>query len=116
MAKRLRHLWNRHRIILPMFAVALALTAFFAVRMVFFAVHWSDPGNRDLTIEGWMPVRYVARSWHVPPEVLGDALSLSPGDRVTVSDIADARNSDVARIRSELMVAIAVWRAEHADD
>jgi hypothetical protein len=116
MPKRLRHLWNRHRILLAMFAVALALTAFFAVRMGVSTVHWSDPGNRDLAIEGWMPVRFVARSWNVPPEVLGDALALMPGARRTVSDIAEARNSDVATIRAEMTAAIIAWRAGQADD
>lgn len=116
MAERLALLWKRHRFFLLMFAASLALTAFFIVRMIVFTVHWSDPQNRDLAIEGWMPVRYVARSWDVPPEVLGEALELAPGTRMTVSDIANARSKDVATIRAELMAAIAAWRAEHADD
>jgi len=116
MPKRLRHLWNRHRILLSMFALALALTTVFAVRMVVSTMHWSDPGNRDLAIEGWMPVRYVARSWNVPPEVVADALALMPDARMTVSDIAEERSSDVATIRAEMTAAILLWRAEHADD
>jgi len=116
MANGLRHLWNRHRIVVLMFAVALGLTGFFAVRMVAFGIYWSDPDNRDLAIEGWMPVRYVARSWNVPPEALLDALTVSPDARLTISDIARVRDSDVATIRAEVTAAIAVWRAEHGVD
>lgn len=116
MVQRLVQLWERHRLVLLMFAGSLVLTAFFIVRMIVFTVHWSDPLNRDLAIEGWMPVRYVAQSWDVPPEVLGQALELTPGVRMTVSDIANERSTDVATIRAELMAAIAAWRVEHADD
>ena len=116
MANRLIRLWHRHRVLLGLFVLSLAVTAFFMVRTVVFVVHWSDPRNQDRAIEGWMPLRYVARSWHVPPEVLGEALGLEPGARLTVSDIATARDSDVGTISAELRAAIAVWRAEHADD
>jgi hypothetical protein len=43
-----------------MFADPLALMAFFIMRMIVLTIHWSDPENRDLAIEGWMPVRHVA--------------------------------------------------------
>jgi hypothetical protein len=116
MSGRLRHLWNRHRILVSMFAAAAALTLFFLVRMIVVTIHWSDPGNHDLAIEAWMPVRYVAYSWDVPPEVIGEALGIATRANMTIADIAKSRNSDVATISDEVMAAIAVWRAEHGSD
>jgi len=116
MARRLAQLWNRHRLIVLVFGASLALTVFFVVRMVVVTIHWSGLENRDLVIEGWMPIRYVARSWDVPPEVLGQALAQVPGARMTVADIATAQGTDVAAISAALMAAITVWRADDSDD
>ena len=69
-------LWRAHRGLFIVFVVALSLTSFFLVRTVIFTLHWANPAHQEQTIEGWMPIRYIARSWNVPPEVLAEARDL----------------------------------------
>ena len=106
------HLWARHRWLLLATVAALALAVFFGVRAVLFGLYWS--GHRDETIAGWMTPRYVAMSWDVPPEVVGEALALAPdgsGRRITLADLAAERGMSVEALGAEVAVAIAQYRA-----
>jgi len=110
-------LWRSHRVLFMVFLVALSLTAFFLVRTVVFTLHWADPAHQEQTIEGWMPIRYVARSWRVPPEVLTDALDLDTDERprLTVAEIAAERGESVEEIAASLRAAIQDHRADSDD-
>lgn len=106
------HLWARHRWLLLGFVVAVALGLFFAARAVVFTVYWSD--HRDEAIAGWMTPRYVAMSWDVPPEIVGDALALprdGTGRRITLSEIAATRGIPVETVAAEIGAAIGAHRA-----
>ncbi|MGB8622641.1 MAG: hypothetical protein WCD16_07470, partial [Paracoccaceae bacterium] len=74
----LAYLWRRHRIALSAFVLAAAAALFFALRFTIFWIYWSDPTHREMAIEGWMTPGYVAHSYHVPPQVVRDALGVSP--------------------------------------
>ncbi len=89
MGKRIAILWQRHRLLMIAFAIAATLTLFFALRMVMFALYWADPTHRQQPPEPWMPLRYVAYSWDVPPQELAAALGLGPDARrrLTIADI-----------------------------
>ena len=106
-------LWRSHRLPFIVFLVALSLTALFLVRTVVFTLHWADPTHQEQTIEGWMPIRYVARSWDVPPDVLAAALGMTAGERpgLTVADIADQREMSVEEIAAILQAVIADYRS-----
>lgn len=110
-------LWRSHRVLLIGFLVALALAGFFLVRTVVSTVYWADPAHHEQTIEGWMPVRYVARSWDVPPQVLAQALDLRTGEgrRLTVAEIAVEQEVSVDQIAARLRTAITAYR-ETGDD
>lgn len=110
-------LWRAHRMLVIAFLVALGLTGFFLVRTVISTVYWSDPAHHEQTIEGWMPVRYVARSWDVPLKVLAQALDLRTGEgrRLTVAEIAAEREVSVDQIAGRLQTAIMAYR-ETGDD
>ena len=61
-----------------------------------------------------MTPRYVAMSWGVPPEVVGDALVLerdSSGRRMTLADLAAARGMDVDAMAAQVTEAIEAYRA-----
>ncbi len=105
----LARLWRRHPLALTAFVAAAALALFFLGRTVFFIAYWSDPAQRDRAIEGWMTPGYVARSWHVPREVVGAALGLEPGSgqRQTLDQIARARGIPVEQLVAELTAAVA---------
>lgn len=107
-------LWRGHRWLFLGFCLALALTLFFGIRAAIFSIYWMDPDHRDEAIAGWMTPRYVAHSWQVPPEVVGDALSLSQdgtGRRVTIEEIARSRGVPVEEVAAELTQAIEAFRA-----
>ena len=95
--------------------VALVLAAFFAFRAVNRYIYWSDPAHHDQTIAGWMPLRYVATSWHVPPEVIGDALGLNTETprRLTIDELAQDRGVSVEALAKQLQDAITAFRAAH---
>ncbi len=109
--------WRSHRLLFIAFAAALALTAFFLIRTVAVTLYWANPAHHELTIEGWMPIRYVARSWHVPPEVLAEALDLDVGERprLTIAEIAAERGESVQETAAILLVAIAEYRGVGGD-
>lgn len=112
----LRHLWREQKLLLIGFALACAVALFFAVRMVGFWIYWADPAHRNQAIEGWMTPRYVAHSWHVPPEIVADALGLAPGTgRVTVEELAARRGVPVEQVVQEITEAILAHRAKRAD-
>lgn len=105
-------LWSRHRWLLIGFVLTVALAVFFGVRALMFTLYWSD--HRDETIAGWMTPRYVAMSWQVPPEVVGEALALQPdgsGRRTTLAELATARGVRVDALAEEVARAIEVYRA-----
>jgi hypothetical protein len=96
------------------FALAVAATALFGVRLAVSTLHWADPARRDQPIEGWMTPRYVAMSWDLPREVVADALALAPdgtGRRQTLAEIAKARGEDVDVLAARLRAAIDAYRA-----
>jgi hypothetical protein len=88
-------------------AVALASTIFFAQR-----AFQQGPRLRrasDEAIRPWMSVPYIAHAFHVPPQVLFEALGLPPGpppDRRPIERIARAQGRSVSEITAVLIEAI----------
>ena len=106
------HLWRGHRWLLIGFVAAVALTLFFGVRAIIFTAYWS--GHQDEAIAGWMTPRYIAHSWEVPPQVIGEALGLAPdgeGRRITIEDVARDRDLPVAEVAATVTTAIEAFRA-----
>ncbi|WP_116556489.1 hypothetical protein [Pararhodobacter oceanensis] len=99
------------------FASALALTLFFAVRLIMGAIYWNDPSKIDQTPAGWMPVGYVARSWEIPRDVLIDALDLAsmPRRRRTLEHIAEDRGIPLDTLVTEIMAVIEHHREARRD-
>ena len=106
--KRLRwHQW----LLLAVFLLAVIVTGLFAVRAVRRAAYWRT--HRDEPIRSWMSVRYVARSYRVPPPVLYEAIRLEPvpHDRRPLREIAREQNRPVEALINELQDAIKGFRA-----
>jgi hypothetical protein len=108
-----RRPWRKHRLLVLTFAAAVLLATFFAVRAAVFWAHWSDPANRDQPLAGWMTPGYVARSWGVPRETVGEALGLAPGAGrgMTLAEIAEAQGVPLADLEAQLTAAILAARA-----
>jgi hypothetical protein len=85
---------DRRWLLLAAFGIVLAVTVFFGfrfVRRVFLA-----PPSRE-PVRGWMNLPYIARAYDVDPQVLHDALGLTPGvpDRRPLEEIAASTNRSV---------------------
>ena len=78
------------------------------------AVYWR--AHQDESIAEWMPVNYVAHSYHVPPPVLFDTLKLKPkpGERrKPLGEIAVSQGRSFDELKADLEKAIAEFRRKH---
>lgn len=89
-----------------MFLLAVVATGLFGVRAVRRAIYWRN--HRDEPLRPWMSVRYVSRSYRVPPHVLYKAIKVAPipHDRRPLRDIAREQNRPVEDLIAELKEAI----------
>ncbi len=104
MKSRLGHLWAHHKFLFLSFALALAVTLFFAIRTTVFFVYWSDPSHRNQPLEPWMTLGYVATSYDVQPEQVLALLGMSeaPRKRLTLKWIATRKGVPVETLITDL--------------
>jgi len=109
----LGHLWRHHRVALVAFVLAALVTLFFAVRMLVFTLYWADPVHHHQPLAGWMTPHYIARSWHVPPEVVIGALGTDPqrGKPRSLAEIARERGLPLSDLTAAVQTAIDAARA-----
>lgn len=88
----------RRKWLLAGFVLAAALTAFFAVRAVMFAVYWMDPDRGHHPVEAWMTPRYILHAYDIPRERLAETLGLEQGEspKIPLGKLARERGRDVA--------------------
>lgn len=114
MRARLRYLWQHNRLALIAFAITLTLLVGFGVRTLSATVYWMNPAHQDQPLAGWMSPRYVARSYKLPPHVLGPALFLkkgAPPKRRSLDSIAADNGVSLAQLQSRIDAAAKDWRA-----
>ena len=99
------------RLVLVAFIAALVLTSFFAFRSYRRAEYWRQ--HRDQPIAAWMPIGIVAESYHVPPQVLKEAIGLPPDarDRRPLEKIAEEQGRSFDELKADLEKAIGEFRA-----
>ena len=87
-----------------------------------FAIRALNHGRRlraqpDEPIQGWMNIGYVAHSYHVPPDVIHQALGLPPKpDRRPLARIAKAQGRSTDAVITDIMAAIEQFRAPRPPD
>lgn len=96
------------------FVLACAMTLFFAGRLIFFTSYWSNPAHHNQTVESWMTVGYIARSWHLEAQDLGNlaGLPMIKGHPQSLAKLAEKRGVAVEAIIAEVETAIAALRAK----
>lgn len=101
------------KVVLAAFLLALGFTGFQIFRTVQYATYWRQ--HRDEPIAGWMRVGYVANSYHIPPPVLYQAISLPADvrDRRPLAEIARSQNRSFEEIKADLERAIVEFRVFH---
>jgi hypothetical protein len=107
----LRAGFRRHPVLSTLFVLALLAALVFAARTARDAMGWDQRFAHAPEVAGWMTPRYVARSWHVPPEVVQDALGLDPGDgrRTTIAELAAERGQPAATLADALERDLSAW-------
>ena len=102
-------LLRRHPVLAIGFAIALSLTLFFAGRFVAQVIYWSDPARQEQEVEGWMTLRYVAKSWRLPARDLYEAAGLPAplrGRPLTLDQLAKERGMPRDALIEEVKVGI----------
>jgi hypothetical protein len=107
-------LWRARPVLVSSFLLACAVTLFFGVRFVSQVIYWSNPAHHNQTVQGWMTVGYIGRSWSLDPHEL-DALANLPrpetkGRRQPLAEIARERGVPLEQLIAEVEAAIAVMR------
>ena len=102
-------LLRRHPVLAIGFGLALILTLFFAGRFVAQVVYWSDPARQEQEVQGWMTLRYVAKSWGLSAPDLYQASGLPTperGSRRTLDQLAKERNVPLAQLTADVEAGI----------
>ena len=112
----MKRVWSRLKarpILSGAFLLALAVMVFFGVRLVVSGLYWSDPAHRDQALELWMTPGYVAHSWHIPREVMGQWVGPRPEGRgpETLAEVARRLGEDPTALIARLEAEIAAYRA-----
>jgi hypothetical protein len=106
----LRKLWRHNRWLTLSFLVTLTLALVFIIRAGVFFVYWQQ--HQDEPIEGWMTIRYIARSYRVDPKIVHDAvgLPLTGPDRRPLIKIAREDGEPLDQITERVLAAIKAER------
>lgn len=106
--------WRARPVLTSAFVLACALTLFFAGRLVFFTAYWAT--HREMPVQAWMTVGYVARSWGLDPRELDAAAGLPLpevlGRPQPLAEIARDRGVPVEAVIADVEAAIANLRAD----
>lgn len=105
--------WNRRVVLILALVLVGLLTANFAVRAF---QHTQRLRTRpDEPIQAWMNVPYIAHSYHVPPNVVAQAIGLSPDrrDRRPLHEIAAEQGRTVDALKADILAAVQQERATH---
>ena len=101
-------LWHRNRFALIAFGAAVALTLFFAAKLVLFAPHWMGPRPEPGPIAGWMTPKFLVHAYHLPRDGLAETLgyAFETENPQTLQQIAMAKGVPlthlIARIEAEI--------------
>ena len=109
-------LWRARPWLTSAFLLACAVTLFFAGRFTVYTIYWAT--HREVPVEPWMTVGYVARSWGLDPRELDLAAGLplpeEKGRPQPLAEIARDRGVPVAEVIAEVEAAVATLRAAGA--
>jgi hypothetical protein len=108
------NLWRQRPYLTSAFALACAVTLFFAVRFLASAIYWANPAHHNEAVKPWMTVGYIAKSWHLDAGQI-NTLARLPGPKEKghpqpLVEIARDRGVPVAKVILDVEGAVAVLR------
>jgi hypothetical protein len=103
--------WRQHRLLFLAFVMASVLAVVFIGRTIGFYAYWAT--HKQVPIEEWMTIGYIARSYDIDRGVLRETLGLNADqpDRRTLAQIAASRGMTVGMLIDMIEEAIARARA-----
>lgn len=111
--QRMLGLWRARPWLTAAFLLACGITLFFAGRFTVYTVYWAT--HREMTVQPWMTVGFVARSWGLDPRDLdllaGLPLPEEKGKPQPLAEIARDRGVPVEVVIAEVEAAILTLRA-----
>jgi len=112
-AATFKKLWRTNRWLTVSFLLTLTLALFFIIRAGVFFVYWQN--HADEPIEGWMTIRYVAKSYRVDPRIVRNAIGLpiTGPDRRPLIRIARETGQPLDALTAAIADAIETDRASH---
>ena len=111
-----RIIFAKHPKLVSALLVATLLTAFFAFRVIYGIVYWSQ--HHEEPIRPWMTVGYVGKSWSVHPREIDETADLPlpvEGKPYTLQEIADQRGVPVEDIIKQVEAAVTKLQAQKRD-
>jgi hypothetical protein len=109
-------LWRARPWLTSAFLLACALTLFFAMRFTVQTIYWAN--HQDETVQPWMTVGYIARSWDLDGRqidaIAGLRLAGVKGRPKPLREIARDTGVPVDEVIKDVEAAIAVLRAQEA--
>ena len=112
----IRRFWAAAPVATALLALALAATLLFGARSALFWANRHERIAREQPVAAWMTPGFVAHSWHLPRDVVIEALALEPRTkppRETLADLAATRGVPVEDLIAALDAASAAHRAAH---
>lgn len=113
MMKTLKFLWQKHRLLLLGFSLTSILTLMFLMKFLVSVIYFAN--NRNASIEPWMPIGYIARSYSVDRDWLAMQTGLPEANRrpsESIKEAAKAAGISFADMKDRLLTAIEEQRAE----
>lgn len=107
----LKKLWRHNRWLTLAFLVTLTLALLFIIRAGVFFVYWQN--HAEEPIQGWMTIRYIAKSYRVDPELVHEAIGLGHEgpDRRPLIRIARDTEQPLDKLTQAIVTAIEADRA-----
>lgn len=116
--KRLFVSWKARPWLTSAFVLACAVTLFFAARLVFFTAYWAT--HRDMPVQPWMTVGYIARSWGLDPRALDATAGLpepeAKGRPQPLAEIAKDRGVPVSDVIADVEAAIVTLKGHEESE
>ena len=108
-----KRLWRTNRWLTISFLLTLTLALVFIIRAGVFFVYWQT--HADEPIQGWMTIRYIAKSYRVDPKLVHDAIGLpeTGPDRRPLIKIARGQGEPLDALTGKILEAIEADRALH---